>query len=316
MQDKNRCKLMRCKMIALLLIAFLFWIDKSPGEEPDWCRHLPRSGYAKLQKVTVDSKWFEVHLIQPGLYAISEPRQYEEVISYLLVGSNRALLWDTGMGISKIEPLVTKLSGVPVIVLNSHTHPDHIGGNYEFQEIWGMQTDFTKQNQDGYSDPEMKKWVATENICGELPEGFQPAKYAIKPFRISRYVKDREIIDLGGRQVEVVSTPGHTPDSICLVDRKNRLMFTGDTFYPGPIYLYSPETNFDQYAQSVELMAQFQESVDTLLTAHNEPMAAASLLSTLKSAVEQIQRGEMKPMDQNGLDEYFFQTFSILLKKK
>ena len=302
--------------IALLAFIFLLEVQIVLPQEPDWCRHLPRPGYTNLKKLNTGSDWFEVYEIQPGLYAISEPRQYEEVISYLLVGSRRALLWDSGMGIASMKNVMQKLASVPVIVLNSHTHPDHIGGNYEFGEVWGMKTAFTEQNTKGYSDPEMKEWVTPRQICGELPAGFNPAEYKIRPFKISRFIQDGERIDLGDREVEVLHTPGHTPDALCLLDRKNRLLFTGDSFYSGPIYLYSPETNFTQYAASVKRLVALRGQLDFLLTSHNEPVSNAASLNALHAAVEQIRSGKMKPMDKEGLDEYFFQTFSILLKRK
>ena len=324
MQYKKACKLpARLSRNAMALLRFTIAAivlaiaaNSLKANEPDWCRHLPRAGFAKLEKILVDSDWFEVHRIQPGVYAISEPRQFEEVISYLIVGSKRALLWDSGMGMSRISDVVRKLSSVPVIVLNSHTHPDHIGGNHEFTEVWGLQKDFTRQNSKGYSDPELKDWVAPSQICGKLPKGFNRTTYSIKPFRISRFVKDRDVIDLGGRQLEVLHTPGHTPDALCLYDKANKILFTGDTFYEGPIYLYSPETNFDEYAASVKRLAELSPQIDFLLTAHNEPVAAASSLDALHSAVEQIRNGTMKPMNKDGLEEYYFQNFSILLKPR
>jgi glyoxylase-like metal-dependent hydrolase (beta-lactamase superfamily II) len=128
-------------------------------------------------------------------------------------------------------------------------------------------------------------------------------------------VKDGEIIDLGDRKIEVLHTPGHTPDSLCLLDREHRLLFTGDTFYAGPLYLYSPESDFDIFVKSVQRLALFQNSVEILLTAHNEPVSPGSSLTMLQTAVEQIRRGEMKPMEKDGLNQYFFQHFSILTKK-
>jgi glyoxylase-like metal-dependent hydrolase (beta-lactamase superfamily II) len=311
-QVKNRCKR---GGFFLTIAAIVFLLGRTFASEPDWCRHLPRPTYAKLEKIDVGSEWFEVHRIQPNLYAISEPRQFEEVISYLMIGSERALLWDTGMGIVDIKPIVSKLTDLPIVVLNSHTHPDHIGGNHEFEHVWALKTDFTETNSKGYTDPEMKDWVGPENICGKLPAGFEPSKYAIQPYRISRFITDQEVIDLGGRQVQVLHTPGHTPDTLCLIDRKNRLLFTGDTFYIGAIYLYAPETNFDDYVRSVERLMALTKDVDMLMMAHNDPVGPPSLLNALKSAVEQIRSGEMKPMDKQDLHEYFFQSFSILVRK-
>lgn len=299
----------------LLILIIFFSAHLLIGEEADWCRHLPRPGYAKLQRIHVPSQWFEVYLVRPGVFAISEPRQFEEVISYLIIGERRSLLWDTGMGIARMRPVVQHLTARPVTVLNSHTHPDHIGDNFEFKEVWGLQTEFSLQNSKGYFDADLKNEVAPDHVCGSLPPDFKVSTYHIRPFSISRFVKDGEVIDLGGRKLEVLHTPGHTPDSLCLLDREGRVLFTGDTFYPGPLYLYSPEANFGTYVKSVNRLAQLVNSVDILLTGHNEPVSPVSSLTTLQTAVEQIRSGEMKPMEKDGLNQYFFQHFSILTRK-
>src|SRR5689334_9683384 len=70
---------------------------------PEWCRDLPRAEYKTLDRVPSADPWFEVYLITPDVYAIYEPHQFEEVISYLILGSQRALLFDTGLGIGDIH---------------------------------------------------------------------------------------------------------------------------------------------------------------------------------------------------------------------
>src|SRR5215831_5560577 len=114
-----------------------------------WCQSLPRTGYGKLERITVSSNWFEVYRIRPGVFAIYEPHQYEEVISYLIVGNRRALLFDTGMGIGDISRLAAQLTSLPVSVLNSHTHNDHVGDNWRFKSVYGMDTAFTRENARG-----------------------------------------------------------------------------------------------------------------------------------------------------------------------
>src|SRR5437868_2228009 len=92
---------------------------------PEWCRALPRLQYKGLQRVHVSDPWFEVYKVAPAVFAIYEPHQFEEVISYLIVGNERALQFDTGMGISDIKKITAELTPLPVVVLNSHTHDDH-----------------------------------------------------------------------------------------------------------------------------------------------------------------------------------------------
>src|SRR5262245_29873184 len=206
---------------------------------PDWCRKLPRPGYEQLEKAPVQTDWFEVYRIRPGVFAIYEPRQYEEVISYLIVGNQRALLFDTGMGISDISKVVGQLTKLPVTVLNSHTHFDHIGNNWRYKDVLGMDTAYTQRHTAGAIHEEVTEAVIPDRICGKLPEGFKPENYSIPGFRLTGHVKDGSIINLGDRRLEVVATPGHTPDSISLLDRENKLLFTGDTFYArGAIFLY------------------------------------------------------------------------------
>src|SRR5271170_3520586 len=88
---------------------------------PDWCKALPRPEYKSLERVLPNDPWFEVYKVAPGVFAIYEPHQAEEVISYLIVGTKQALLFDTGMGIGNLQSLVSRLTSRPIVVLNSHT---------------------------------------------------------------------------------------------------------------------------------------------------------------------------------------------------
>src|SRR5947209_19970755 len=123
----------------LISVGFLL---VTQAQLPDWCRDLPRPEYKNLERVAVSDKWFEVYRIRPGVFAIYEPHQSEEVISYLLLGRNRGLLFDTGMGISNIKNVVDHLTKLPVSEDNSHTHNDHVGDNWRLRDIYGMDTEF------------------------------------------------------------------------------------------------------------------------------------------------------------------------------
>ena len=133
------------------------------SETPDWCKALPRPEYTSLQRVLPDETWFEVYKVAQATFAIYEPHQYEETVSYLIVGSKQALLFDTGMGIGNIKAVVARLTSRPVVVLNSHTHNDHVGGNWQFPYIFGMDTAFTRANAKG-SREDAQAELAKDNL--------------------------------------------------------------------------------------------------------------------------------------------------------
>ncbi len=258
--------------------------------KPDWCKPLPRPEYKALQRVKNADPWFEVYKVAPDTFAIYEPHQAEEVISYLILGKQKALLFDTGMGISDIRKVTREITPLPIIVLNSHTHDDHVGGNWQFDTIYSMDTAFTRQNAKG-SSADAQEEIGPGQICGELPKSFDAKTYRTKPWTIKKFVHDFETIDLGGRSLEIMATPGHTPDAISLIDHANGLLFTGDTYYPAPIWLYRPETDFAAYENSIERLAALAPQIKLVLGAHNIPVASPAVLSKLVAAFAQVRAG-------------------------
>ena len=286
----------------------------APAQKPEWCQKLPRPEYRALERVAAADPWFEVYRVRPGVFAIYEPRQGEEVISYLIVGTRKAVLFDTGLGIGNIRRVVTALTPLPVSVLNSHTHNDHVGDNWRFGEIYGMDTDFTRTNAKGSRDDAQAE-LAPDQLCGDLPAGFDSRSYSTRPFRISHWLHDGDRVELGGRTLEVIATPGHTPDSISLLDAKNGLLFPGDTYYPGPIFLYRPETDLDAYQRSIERLAALAPKLQTLLPSHNVPVADPADLARVVVAFKQVREGKIKPARSGSKWEYSFPGFSFLMAK-
>ena len=303
---------MKILNILFLLFLTICLASSLAAQQAEWCKKLPRPAYSKLERVPNADPWFEVYKIRPGVFAIYEPHQLEEVISYLILGSDKALLFDTGMGISNIQAVVAGLTKLPVSVVNSHTHNDHVGDNWRFSDVYGMDTDFTRANARG-SRQDAQDELAPDEICGALPAGFDSKAYATKAFHIAHWLHDGDKIELGGRRLKVIATPGHTPDAIALLDEKNGLLFTGDTFYPGPIYLFRPETDMDAYVASVQKLAVMASHLQLLLPAHNLPVADPSYLVKVVTAIQKVRRGEVKAVSKDGKHEYVFEGFSFLM---
>jgi glyoxylase-like metal-dependent hydrolase (beta-lactamase superfamily II) len=271
--------------------------DKSANAQvSEWCKALPRQEYKSLDRVLVGDPWFEVYKVAPGVFALYEPHQAEETISYLIVGNKQALLFDTGMGIADIRKITSQLTSRPIVVLNSHTHDDHVGGNWQFNFVYGMDTAFTRANAKG-SREDAQAEISPEQLCGNLPKRFDPKSFQTKPWHISLFVHDGFKVNLGGRTLEIISTPGHTPDAISLLDRENALLFTGDTYYPAPIWLFRPETDLEAYLSSVKRLAALAPQLKLVIGAHNIPFAQPAVLPRLAEVIQAVLdgKGEVKP---------------------
>ena len=282
---------------------------------PDWCANLPRAGYASLERVPTTSTWFEVYAVGAGVFAIYEPRQWQEVISYLILGSDRALLFDSGMGIASMRAVVDDLTDLPVTVLNSHTHFDHVGGNWEFERIIAMDTAFTRSSAQGKPNTDVRDDVSPAALCGSLPDGVTEDGYVSRPFDVAEFVTGGHEISLGGRTLEILHIPGHTDDAIALVDRTAGYVWTGDSFYEGPIWLFWPGTDLEAYRRSTERLAALAPTMARVFPAHNTPVAEPARLLELRDAFAGALDGSLAGTQRkDGLMNYDVGSFSLLLQ--
>ena len=285
--------------------------------DSDWCNHPYRGSLKKLTELKVQSNWFKVYRVGQNVIAIVEPYNFEEVISYLILGKNKALLFDTGIGVDSISPVVKQLTKLPVLVLNSHTHFDHIGGNYEFKNIFALKTSYTlKHSKEGWDHDSIKEEVTKGSLCLQRLPGFDTSHYSIHPFEISRFVKDADEIDLGERKLKIIAVPGHTMDAIALFDKKNGYLWTGDTFYEGPIYLFADGTDLLAYEKSIAILAKMAAQVKKVFPSHNNPISQPARLVELKNNFLKMKTGKVNPTDAgNNMLLFQFQYFGFLIDK-
>jgi len=288
----------------------------SAADLESFCDRLPRAAYADYQKHETSNDWFEVYEVEPDIWAIYEPFQWQEVISYLIVGSQSSVLFDTGNGIGNIKAVVDQLTDRPVRVINSHSHFDHIGGNYQFDEILSVSTAFTLSRTDGLRSEELSMEVSPEALCAALPEGVTPQDHQTRPWSINRKIADGDVLDIGGRTLEVLRVPGHTDDSIALLDRDAGFLWSGDSFYEGPIWLFFPETDLVAYQKSVATLASLAPGLKAIFPAHNTPKADPALLIQLREFVDLALAGMVDPVPVSGGNvEFQFEGFSLLMRE-
>ena len=287
----------------------------SAADLQTFCDRLPRPAYANYQKHEAGDDWFEVYEVEPDVFAIYEPFQWQEVISYLIVGSGSAVLFDTGNGIGDIKTVVDRLTDRPVRVINSHSHFDHIGGNYQFEDILSVSTVFAVSRAKGMRSDELLMEVSPEALCKGLPQGVRREDHQTRPYAISKKLVDGNVLDIGGRKLQVIRLPGHTDDSIALLDRDAGLLWSGDSFYEGPIWLFFPETDLAAYRESVAKLALLAPGLKAVFPAHNTPGADPALLVKLHDNLDRVLTGKVDPIPvSDGNVEFLFEDFSFLMR--
>ncbi len=291
-------------------------VENRGAGKDEWWSALPRPEWQQHERILESVEWFEVYRIYESVYAIYEPGQFEEVISFLIVGDERALLFDTGLGLGDIRSVAEQLTDLDIVVLNSHSHYDHIGGNHQFEEILSLDDPYTHHRAAGSDAEVVAEFIGPGWVWQPLPSGFDPASFRSEPFDITGFVAEGSVIDLGGRQLEVLETPGHAPDALCLLDRENRMLFVGDTFYLASLYTHLEGSDFDLYLGTAQRLSELAMEVDFVFTSHNVPVVDSYFLVRLGDAFETIAAGEGEFVVTDGYREYDFGEFSVIVTEQ
>lgn len=204
--------------------------------------------------------WFAIEEVAPGVTAIGEPRFHQINWNYLITGTKRALLFDTGPGVRDISKIVRALTSLPVTALPSHMHFDHTGGLRAFCNIAMADLPALRAcERDGW-------FHASDELFRGWREGM-----VWTPLRVSNWLPIGSRIDLGGRDLKAVHTPGHSPDSISLWDAASGILFAADFVYPGPLYAQIPGADLKAYCETAETLLPMLTGQATVFCAHGQP---------------------------------------------
>ena len=227
----------------------------------------------------------------PRLFAIGEPGHSEEVFSFLLVGEERGILVDSGMGLFPIKQVVEQIAIVdgqtlPVQVLNTHADFDHVGGNSAFDEIALLDHPISRRiASDGYLSNDLAEWVKDDQFRGRPPEGIAHP-YQITSFPHATFFADGERLVDATFDITAIHTPGHTDDSVSFFERNNGWLFVGDLIYSGPIYLQK-EGGLAKYRRSLERLLELT-GVTRLFCSHTRSCEPVSVLQEVYEGVMRI----------------------------
>ncbi|MDF9762839.1 glyoxylase-like metal-dependent hydrolase (beta-lactamase superfamily II) [Peribacillus simplex] len=253
--------------------------------------------------------WFTVQELDSETFAISEYGHWENVHSFLLLGGTRAALIDTGLGLDSIKRITDQLTDLPIIVLTTHVHADHIGGHGDFDTIYvhGDDADWLINGIKGLSLEQIRKEMARD-ITITIPESFDPITY--KPFQgyPDKLLTDGETIDLGNRSLGIYHTPGHSPGHISILDNETGYLFTGDLLYSDtPVYAFYPSTSPEDLVNSLEKIAKLQK-VSKIYGGHNQLGLEPRILEEVLEAIQYLRENNLV---RHGTGVHTFKSFSV-----
>ena len=196
---------------------------------------------------------------------------------FLLKGTEKALLIDTGMTVRHAREIAEALTGLPVLLLNTHSDGDHTGGNGEFEEFYMHPADEPRYRQSGKG--------------GRLIP-----------------LRDGEEIDLGNRKLRIIHLPGHTPGSVAVLDVSRRVLISGDPIQEhGRIFMFGERRNMKDYIASLDKLEKMAGGFDEIWPSHSDIPLSPDCIPRLREGAQRIVDGkaEGKPT------EFFGQQITV-----
>lgn len=235
---------------------------------------------------------YPVKEIMKGVWRIEE---FNLGTMYAVKGSERGLVIDTGTGVGDFKGLVEKLLGVPYDVVLTHGHTDHVGGSHQFAKIHihpgdtamlsGISIEsrkhYVKIIQETY--PESRDLYSADNIIAEN----------VNPEIV--YIGENHVFDLGDKKLQVFCCPGHTEGSICILDREDRILFSGDNLQHLCLMMAGQDRMgiVRRWMNGVSKVYSLRSEYDTICGGHEE--LTADIISDLMSCGKGILDGSIIP---------------------
>ena len=207
----------------------------------------------------------------PGIFLMDEAH---EATGYLVIGEEKACVIDTMNGYNDLHQAVRSITDKPLIVVNTHGHPDHIFGNVYFDSAFLHPADLALARS-FTEDPEFVRFCQDNHL-------------SMPPFSD---VREGGVFDLGGRHLEVYELPGHTPGGILLLLREERILFTGDSINHHLWMQLEGCSPMDEFLQNLDRILFLENEADTILHGHAQDFDDISLLRCMRNGVEELTLG-------------------------
>ena len=248
---------------------------------------------------------FEVRRFPCAVTMIREADHREEVQAYLVEGSREAAVIDTGLGGGEFRRLVERLTPLPPRVLQTHLHWDHVGASQSFELVLA-------HRQETVARRPIWPWEPTGPTDGVDDPAMRYS--AVKP---TGWLADGDRIDLGGRVLEALHTPGHSRGSLTFLDREARALFPGDLLYFGMMLLFIPGSDLTAFQRSLDRIADDLDDIDAIYPAHGPAPLRPEDVLAIRDAFATVVAGTARARSGSYHDHrvaiYTFERFAFLL---
>jgi hydroxyacylglutathione hydrolase len=232
----------------------------------------------------------EVECVADGVYRITEVHSTHR---YLILGDQKALLLDTAYGFEDFRYILRDLTRMPIIVCNSHGDPDHALGNYLFSDVYmhPRDLDILKKNDNREFKQSTLDYRLTKEP--ELSRAVDCSTYLNSSLDKVKYhwIEEGYIFELGGRKLEVIHIPGHSPGSIALLDRAHHILFSGDTVtYYNIWYFTDSSLPFSTLLKTYQKLISYQKDIDAIFPAHGKNPIPNTVIDELIECIPDLLR--------------------------
>lgn len=228
--------------------------------------------------------WYAVEAIDARTFAINEPKSSQYNTSYLIAGDERAIMFDAGSGerpagSQSMREVAERYTDKPITLILSHFHYDHIYDAAKFDGVTLIDRPEIRANIRG----DAYTISALESVDKEMP-----------PLKVAGLIADGDVIELGGRKLDVLNLPGHTTESVVLIDRLGNQVFTGDFVYQhlGGIIAFAPASNLTAYKANSARLLRLTNAETQFFGAHGVPHFGRDWLTLLDRELGKIVTGE------------------------
>lgn len=231
---------------------------------------------------------FKVQEIYKNIYLIDLDGM---CTAYLVVGESKAVLVDTALGFADLYSLVRNLTSLPIVVVNTHAHCDHVWGNYQFEEAYISEADMTLYNETFSTDERRKMFeMNRSHIPSDITEEEIENWINLKPCKVLP-IKAGDVIDIGNKQLKVFELPGHTAGSIALLDEQDKILLAGDAII-GWLWMQLPESlTLAKYLNSMKELKNHCSEIEYIYAGHtgcNGKPFNVSIIDDIINDVEKI----------------------------